>query len=103
MSKLISLVGGIIILVSSTCSHGLKFSKNPYEYLPEGTPVYCLDLNKNGKTDTYIWDKDQDLIIEKEEIFFDLNEDGIIDCDYFEFEKWLEEDGEDYEILPNLT
>jgi hypothetical protein len=101
MKKLISLVGGIIILVSSTCSHGLKFSTNPYEYLPEGTPVYCLDLNKNGKIDTYIWDKNQNSIVEKDEIFFDLNEDGIIDCSYLEYEEWSEKQKED-EILPNV-
>ena len=70
-----------------------KYESEPidyFKYIPKGVLVRGFDLNMNGIIDTYWWDSNYDGEIQKEvELFFDLDEDGIIDFSYREIIDFL--------------
>lgn len=79
-------------LTTPQYNNGLRFSKDPYEFIPKGAhPVYAKDLTGDGILETYWWDKNKNKIAEEDEIFIDLNQDGIIDVSLQDFIKLIEE------------
>jgi len=60
------------------------FEKDRFKYIPQGAEVYVFDVDKNGVPDFYWWDKNKNGQIESDEIFLDLNQDGIPDISYEE-------------------
>lgn len=81
-------------MTNSLFSQELKLSKDPYEFIPKGSEVYLFDFNKNGIYETYWWDKNKDGKAQDDEIFIDLNEDGIPDCTFKEYDDWYKKQEE---------
>ncbi len=69
-------------LVSIAPAFGYETDK--FKYIPKGTQVMVYDIDKNGIADFFWHDRNKDNIIQPEEIFIDLNEDGIPDISYEE-------------------
>lgn len=79
MKKLTTILCAGLITASA-----FAFETNPNKYIPEKAEVLLLEINGNGIPDLYWWDKNQDGVIQNNEIFLDLNEDGIPDISYKE-------------------
>ena len=80
---------GIIGCVSS---QDFKYEKDRNKYIPKRSKVHGYDLDCNGVYDAYWWDRNKDdELQEMEEMFVDLNDDGIPDMNYFEFTEFIED------------
>ena len=79
MKKLTTIVCAGLLTASA-----FAFETNQFKYIPKGAPVLMMDINVNGIPDIYWWDKNKDEVVQNNEIFFDLDEDGIIDTTYDE-------------------
>ena len=75
--KLISLV-----LMGSVALNVAAFETNEYKFIPKNALVTAYDIDMNGIIDFYWWDKNKDKRIAPDEIFIDLNQDGIPDICY---------------------
>ena len=95
MKKLSAIIFGIL-MTGSVFSQELKFSKDPYEFIPkeEYSNVQTWGSKKDGIPDIYWWDKDKNGECDlRKEVFVDVNEDDIPDMSYADFIKWHEEEG----------
>ena len=79
MKKLIA-----IIFTGLITTNLFGFETDEFKYIPKGTNVFVYDLNRNGKYDMVWWDRNKDGNMQPDEIFIDLNEDGIPDISYKE-------------------
>jgi len=79
------------ILGTSVNAQELRFETDLFKYIPEGAKVTLYDVDENGTLDAVWWDKNRDGIRQDEEIFLELNGDGIPDMPYPEFKNWYEE------------
>ena len=77
MKKLITLLCAGLITANA-----FGFETDKYKFIPKGTPVMMYDVDNNGVIDFYWHDRNKDNIIQPEEIFIDLNQDGIPDISY---------------------
>ena len=57
------------------------FETDMYKYIPPEAQVWIYDL---GVMNVYFWDKNQDEIIQQDELFLDLNDDMIPDISFEE-------------------
>lgn len=53
--------------------------RNLPAWVTNSTPIYASDFNLNGKPDVYVFDRNKNGKFEPDEIYADVNEDGIID------------------------
>ena len=83
---IIDMKKGLLTLVLATTIAVTSFSyeTNQYKFIPKEADVYGFDLDRNKIPDVYWWDKNRDEIIQLEELFIDLNQDGIPDISYKE-------------------
>jgi len=65
-----------------TIAPALAFEKDQFKLIPKGTIVSFYDIDQNGIYDFYWWDKNNDRYMTPNEIFLDLNQDGIPDITY---------------------
>lgn len=84
MKKLITLLLGLRFI---TAAAGFEFEKDPFKYIPEGANLMAFDMNGNGIYDFFWYDKNKDGIMQDDERFYDLNEDGIPDISHKEIIK----------------
>ena len=79
------------ILGTSVNAQELRFETDKFKYIPKGAKETLYDIDENGTLDAVWWDKNRDGVRQDEEIFVELNEDGIPDMPYPEFKDWYEE------------
>ncbi len=75
--KLTTLVLGGLLAVSSAFGYETDMNK----YIPAGEQVYIYDFEQFK---LILWDRNKDRVLQENEIFFDLNKDGIPDFSYKE-------------------
>ncbi len=78
MKNLTALVFAGFVLIAPA----FGYETDKFKYIPKGANVYMFDIDKNGTADFYWYDKKPDGIMQPEEIFIDLNQDGIPDISY---------------------
>ena len=83
--ELLTLLFGASVIVGA-----FSYETNKFEFIPKGADVMMYDIDKNGVVDFYWWDKNKDNIMTPEEIFIDLNQDGIPDISYKELIRMYE-------------
>ncbi len=71
-----------LALASSIAANAFAYETDMYKFIPEDADVSIGDFTGNGIPDVYWYDKNKNWIMENDEIFLDLNEDGIPDVSY---------------------
>jgi len=80
MKKLITLLFAGLLTINA-----FGFEKDMFKYIPQGTEnLMAYDMNGNGLFDFFWYDKNKDGLMQNNEMFYDLNEDGIPDISHEE-------------------
>ena len=64
---------------------------NPYRFIPRSADwrdVFKYDINGDGTTDIFWWDKNPNRRKETDELFYEMNDDEIPDYNHEEFLEW---------------
>jgi hypothetical protein len=78
-------------LTTSAFSQQFHFQSDPYKFFPKNAFVSKYDSDHDGKIDTYWWDKNGDGIDQDDEVFYDIDEDGVPDISAADAAKSLKE------------
>jgi len=89
MKRLTALLFTGFVLTASA----FGYEKDPFKLIPRGTIVGMDDVDGNGVFDFYWWDKNKDEDMTSDEVFLDLNQDGIPDITYEDLIKIYERSG----------
>ncbi len=73
-----------LLLAGLITANAFGFEKDPFKYIPEGEDIFIVDMDGNGIYDLIWWDKNKDGLMQNNERFYDLNEDGIPDISHEE-------------------
>ena len=78
MKRLISLLGIGLLAVG-----GYSFEANRFKYIPEDSPMLVYNFNNFY---LLVWDRNENSMLEIDEVFFDVNKDGIPDISWKEIQ-----------------
>ena len=79
-----------LVLAVTTAVNSFSYETDKFKFIPQGMPVRMYDADNNKIIDFYWWDKNKDNYMQPEEVFIDLNQDGIPDVSYKDLIKMYE-------------